>query len=148
KNSAARFRSAGAFAATTARSRAPFACAAPSNFLAFRALHCSTMCCAVHSIIALSQPAASLTITDPVMLKLPQSLNQLDPMEAWKPWQPSSEQPWNQKWAAHLYRRAAFCPSWEELQQAVKQGFEPTLQRLLAGGEGLEDFDELVDESA
>src|SRR4029077_1287363 len=87
-------------------------------------------------------------ITDPVMLKLSPSLNQLDPAEAWKPRQPSSDQPWNLKWAGHLSRRAALCPSWEELRQALKQGFEPTLQRLLAGGEGLEDFDELVDESA
>ena len=81
------------------------------------------------------------------MLKISPPLTQIDPAKAWKPWQPSSARPWNLKWAAHLYRRAGFCPSWEELQQAVKAGFEATVERLLAGGEGLQDFDELVDEA-
>ena len=35
-------------------------------------------------------------------------LDKLDPAEAWTPWTPSAEEPWNRKWAAHLYRRAAF----------------------------------------
>ena len=36
------------------------------------------------------------------------SLDQIDPAEAWQPWRPSTTDPWGRKWAAHLYRRAAF----------------------------------------
>ena len=36
-------------------------------------------------------------------------LDRIDPAAAWQVWQPSAGDPWNRKWAAHLYRRAAFC---------------------------------------
>jgi uncharacterized protein (DUF1800 family) len=78
---------------------------------------------------------------------------QLDPAEAWKPWKPDQ---WNLKWAAHFYRRAAFgAPpydmekpdqsTWSGLQQAVKQGFDATLEQILAGGPGLAEFTNLMD---
>ena len=72
----------------------------------------------------------------------------LDPAEAWKPWKPDAAQPWSPKWAGHLLRRAAFAPSWEELQQAIKDGPEATVDRLLAGGEEADDFDALADDAA
>jgi len=74
-------------------------------------------------------------------------LSRLDPRAAWQPWKPDAGRPWNSRWIAHLYRRAAFSPSWDEITQALHTGPEPTLDRLLRGGAGLEEFDELVDES-
>jgi hypothetical protein len=61
-------------------------------------------------------------------------LNQIDPAEAWSPWRPSpSSDPWGRKWAAHLYRRAAFGPSREELLEAERLGHDGTLRLLLHG---------------
>ncbi len=78
------------------------------------------------------------------------SLAELAPNLAWKP---ASNAEWNLKWAAHLYRRAAFgfpatdgkTSSWELLQQAVKQGRDVCVEQLLSGSEGQEEFDELMD---
>lgn len=75
-------------------------------------------------------------------------LGQMDPLEAWKPWKTDEKSPWGLKWAGHLLRRAAFLPSWEELQQAIKQGPEATLERLFAGGAGQADFDEAVSQAS
>jgi uncharacterized protein (DUF1800 family) len=72
-------------------------------------------------------------------------LTELDPVEAWKPWRPDAADPWGLKWAGHLYRRAAFAASWPELETAVRDGPEATIDRLFAGGPGHEDFDELMD---
>jgi hypothetical protein len=60
-------------------------------------------------------------------------LDQIDPAEAWQPWQPSAADPWGRKWAAHLYRRAAFGPSREELLEAERLGPEGTLDLLMRG---------------
>jgi len=61
------------------------------------------------------------------------ALDQLDPVQAWQPWQPDDKQPWNLKWAGHLYRRAAFGASLPELRQAVERGLPATLKLLLHG---------------
>jgi hypothetical protein len=61
------------------------------------------------------------------------SLDQIDPAEAWRPWRPSSADPWGRKWAAHLYRRAAFGPSREDLLEAERLGPQGTLDVLLCG---------------
>jgi hypothetical protein len=60
-------------------------------------------------------------------------LDQLDPVLAWQPWQPSRDDPWGRKWAAHLYRRAAFGPGRAELLEAERLGPEGTLDLLLRG---------------
>lgn len=60
-------------------------------------------------------------------------LDKLDPAEAWSAWRPGSTDPWGRKWAAHLYRRAAFGANREELIEAEKLGFERTLDLLLSG---------------
>lgn len=67
-------------------------------------------------------------------------LDKLDPADAWAPWKPSATDPWNRKWAAHLYRRAAFGASNEELATAVKRGFAETLALLLSGAPGAGDL--------
>ncbi len=68
------------------------------------------------------------------MTVLTQALDSLDPAWAWAPWQPDAKDPWNRKWAGHLYRRAAFGPSPGELEQAEKEGFQATLDLILNGG--------------
>jgi hypothetical protein len=64
---------------------------------------------------------------------LPSDLAKVDPAEAWAPFQPSAEVPWNPKWIAHLYRRAAFGPSQGDTKLALVDGFPKTLDRLLQG---------------
>jgi hypothetical protein len=64
---------------------------------------------------------------------LPAELAKVDPAEAWQPWAPSPEQPWDRKAVAHLYRRAAFGPSPGDTARALADGYQRTLDRLLAG---------------
>jgi hypothetical protein len=64
---------------------------------------------------------------------LPSELTKVDPADAWRPWQPSQAIPWNTKWVAHLYRRAAFGPSPSDTDRALADGFPKTLDRLLTG---------------
>ena len=61
------------------------------------------------------------------------TLDQIDPDEAWQPWQPTAADPWGRKWAAHLYRRAAFGASREELLEAERLGLQGTLDLLVPG---------------
>ena len=58
--------------------------------------------------------------------------DQLDPAAAWAPWTPAADRPWDARWAAHLYRRAAFGPTRDDLKQAVADGMDATVDRLLA----------------
>ena len=60
-------------------------------------------------------------------------LDRIDPDQAWRPWKPTAADPWGRKWIAHLYRRAAFGASREELIEAEKLGPDGTLDLLLHG---------------
>ena len=60
-------------------------------------------------------------------------LDRIDPVEAWQPWGPSPKDPWDRKWAGHLYRRAAFGASPAETTEAVSKGLPATLDLLLKG---------------
>jgi uncharacterized protein (DUF1800 family) len=60
-------------------------------------------------------------------------LDQLDPADAWRPWQPTATDPWGRKWAAHLYRRAGFGASREDLLEADQLGPDGTLDLLMRG---------------
>ena len=64
---------------------------------------------------------------------LPAELSKVDPAEAWASYQPSAAVPWNKKWIAHFYRRAAFGPTPADTERALADGFEKTLARLMAG---------------
>lgn len=64
---------------------------------------------------------------------LPAELSKVDPADAWAAWRPSGSTPWDAKWVAHLYRRAAFGPSPADTARALADGPEKTLDRLLAG---------------
>jgi Protein of unknown function (DUF1800) len=70
--------------------------------------------------------------------------DQVDPVLAWQPWQPTTDDPWGRKWAAHLYRRAGFGPSREDLIEAERLGFEGTLDRLLRGRPDVEEVEETL----
>ncbi len=63
-------------------------------------------------------------------------LGPLDPTETWLPWAPTAAQPFDLKWAGHLYRRAAFGASLTELRAAVQRGLPATLDLLLNGQPG------------
>lgn len=54
-----------------------------------------------------------------------------DPQWAWAPYKPGGERPWDLRLAGHLYRRAAFGADWEMLQQALADGPQATVQKLL-----------------
>lgn len=56
---------------------------------------------------------------------------QTDPAWAWAPYEPTDSAPWNLARAAHLYRRAAFGADWSQLQQALSNGPQRTIDQLL-----------------
>ena len=61
------------------------------------------------------------------------TLDQLEPDQAWQPWRPTAEDPWGPKWAAHLYRRAAFGAAREDLEESERLGLQRTLDLLCQG---------------
>jgi uncharacterized protein (DUF1800 family) len=63
-----------------------------------------------------------------------------DPHWAWQPYLPDEARPWNLAQAAHLYRRATCGGTWSELQRAVAEGPQATLDRLMAGGPENDSF--------
>ncbi len=70
----------------------------------------------------------------------------LDPLWAWEPYRGDDKKaPWNLQRAGHLYRRASFGATMAQLQQAVKDGPDKTIDRLLAGGPGLDAFEKSTD---
>jgi Protein of unknown function (DUF1800) len=74
------------------------------------------------------------------------TLETIDPADAWKPWQPSTADPWGRKWAAHLYRRAAFGYSRADLIEAERLGHQGTLDLLLDGRpDATESLETLID---
>src|SRR5262249_51260276 len=67
-------------------------------------------------------------------------LDQVDPVRAWQPWEPDAQDPWGRKWAGHLYRRAAFGATLDELRAAEKAGHRATLDKLCKGDPGREQY--------
>ncbi|HJT77443.1 MAG TPA: DUF1800 domain-containing protein [Gemmataceae bacterium] len=69
----------------------------------------------------------------------------IDLRRAWEPYRPSAASPWDLKKAGHLYRRASFGATAAELEAAVREGPEATIDRLLHGGPGQEEFERETD---
>jgi hypothetical protein len=67
-------------------------------------------------------------------------LDHLDPVKAWEPWEPTQDEPWDLKWAAHLYRRAAFGGSPAEHKAALKAGHKKTIDLLMNGELSAKNF--------
>jgi uncharacterized protein (DUF1800 family) len=73
-------------------------------------------------------------------------LDQIDPADAWQPWQPTADDPWGRKWAAHLYRRAAFGASREDLLEAQRLGPQDTLDLLMRGSPKATELRQTLDD--
>jgi uncharacterized protein (DUF1800 family) len=65
----------------------------------------------------------------------------IGPRWAWEPYRPTEKEPWDLKKAGHLYRRAAFGANWTELQAALKDGPEASIEKLVAGEPDTEPFE-------
>src|SRR5215831_19883024 len=74
----------------------------------------------------------------------PPSINKVDPARAWQPWEPGTKDPFNLKWAGHLFHRAGLGTSLADLRAAVEKGLDATLKRLLTGDEGAEARERLL----
>ncbi|HKI31373.1 MAG TPA: DUF1800 domain-containing protein [Gemmataceae bacterium] len=74
----------------------------------------------------------------------PPPIDKVDPARAWQPWEPGARDPFNLKWAGHLFRRAGFSANLSEMRAAVEKGLEATLTRLLDGEEGAEAREQLL----
>ncbi len=66
----------------------------------------------------------------------------VSPVWAWERYQPSDKAPWTLQRAGHLFRRASFGSTWNELQTALKEGPDKAIDRLLKGGPGQAEFDQ------
>lgn len=66
----------------------------------------------------------------------------IDPQWAWQEYQPAQGNPWDARKAGHLYRRAAFGANHAELQQALSDGPQQTITRLLQGGPNQQTFEQ------
>ncbi len=68
-----------------------------------------------------------------------------DPGWAWAAYEPDARRPWTLALAAHLYRRAAFGADWQQLQQALSEGPQRTVDRLLAPEADVDAFNRTHD---
>ncbi len=64
-------------------------------------------------------------------------------MDAWKPYQPTAEFPWDLRRVAHLHRRAGFAAPWSRLQSDLADGPEESITRFLQGDRSIDhsEFD-------
>lgn len=69
-----------------------------------------------------------------------------DPDWAWAAYEPDDERPWNLQRAGHLYRRAGFGASWGQLQGALSDGPQQTIDALLRPEGDVERFNQVHDE--
>jgi uncharacterized protein (DUF1800 family) len=60
---------------------------------------------------------------------------------AWKPYEPSQKEPWDLRKVGHLYRRAAFGATLDELKAGVKSTPDKLVDELFQGGKEQETFD-------
>ena len=68
-----------------------------------------------------------------------------DPGWAWAAYQPDAQRPWNLSLAAHLYRRAGFAAGWRQLQQALSDGPQRTVDKLLRPQTDVDAFNQAYD---
>ena len=70
-----------------------------------------------------------------------QILDRLPPGTAWDAFFPNRRQRWDAVLVGHLYRRAAFGATWEEIDAGVKAGPRATVAQLIEGGDGHGEFE-------
>jgi uncharacterized protein (DUF1800 family) len=66
----------------------------------------------------------------------------INPHWAWQRYTPSAGSAWSLQKAGHLFRRAAFGATWSELQTALKDGPDQTIDRLLKESLEQKTFDQ------
>jgi uncharacterized protein (DUF1800 family) len=64
---------------------------------------------------------------------------------AWAKYRPGADRPWNLAGAGHLYRRAGFGGNREQLQQAVADGPQKSIDRLLRPDGDIDAFNRQCD---
>jgi len=79
--------------------------------------------------------------------KSPPDARGADPQWAWAPYAPDARRPWNVRWAGHLLRRATFGATWDELQRAVADGPQRTIDRLLHPPGDAAAFNQSIDDN-
>ena len=72
----------------------------------------------------------------------------LDPHWTWQAYRPDSKNPWDLAKVGHLYRRAGFSANSGELDQALADGPEKSISRLLSGAAGKDSFERQMAEMA
>ena len=72
----------------------------------------------------------------------------VDPKWAWLPFEPTSDHPWNQALAAHLFRRAGFGADLATLDAAVKQRPAEVVEQLVLQNTEADDFRAAADSLA
>ena len=70
----------------------------------------------------------------------------LDPQWAWARYTPDAQRPWTLALAGHLFRRAAFGASWPQLQRALADGPQKTLDSLLRPAADVAVFNKQFDD--
>ena len=69
--------------------------------------------------------------------------------QAWSPYIPSADLPWNVRRVVHLHHRAGFAATWSEIQRDLKDGPRAAIDRLLEGNSrhdgGPDDFDRMAE---
>jgi len=70
----------------------------------------------------------------------------IDASWAWTPYTPDTDRPWNLVRAGHLFRRAAFGATWNQLQQALADGPQRTIDRLLQPPSDVAAFQQTFDD--
>src|SRR5262245_27886 len=68
----------------------------------------------------------------------------IDSRQAWEPYRPSADNPWDLRKVGHLYRRAAFGATWNELQAGVKDGPDKIIDALVKGGDDAPAFPQSI----
>lgn len=61
------------------------------------------------------------------------------PHEAWAPYRPSDEEPWDERRVAHLHRRAGFGAGWKTIARDVAAGPVESIARVLEGDDHCPD---------
>jgi uncharacterized protein (DUF1800 family) len=72
------------------------------------------------------------------MAETPQKI---DPGWAWQRYRPTPAEPWDLRRVGHLYRRAGFGATWDQLQEGVRAGPDAVLEQIFKGSPGAEAFD-------
>jgi len=74
------------------------------------------------------------------------------PADPWGRYTPDAASPWDLRRVVHLHRRAGFAATWDEIRRDLKDGPEPSIDRVLNGTSRLRgvpnDFAEMADRLA